>query len=62
MCLVLSFTKVAHSSHPLGYRDMQSYRKSHFVHLEKLLPAVFTWTFLNDLFLMTLTVDCDTDS
>jgi hypothetical protein len=38
---------------------MQSCRKSYSVHLEKLFPAVFTWTFLNDLFFMTLTVDCD---
>jgi hypothetical protein len=59
MYLVLSFTKVAYLSQPLGYRDMQSCRKSHYVHLEKLLPGAFTGMFLNDLFFMTLTVDCD---
>lgn len=30
------------------------------MHLEKLLPAGFTWTFQNDRLLIWLTVDCDT--
>jgi hypothetical protein len=32
----------------LGYFEIQQRRKSHSVHLEKLLPAGLTWTFLND--------------
>jgi hypothetical protein len=44
----------------LGYFEIQQQRKSHSVHLQKLLLAGLTWTFLNDRLLIWLMVDCET--